>query len=484
MNPSQTPKPQKPKNKRPNLRPPAIYIRIRPNDESGNGGHSVKEERVEKELHSFTEDSISISDNHDVKEYSFPSLVFAPDSTQKKVYDEIILNSTASATSAAAPPQPAAPKSSSNVTNGSSVNDAGLIHSFVKGYHNVLFYAYGQTGTGKTYTIFGSEESLQHTTFHNDWGIFPRLCCELFEKIGEEHKSSPTRFILQASAIEFYLAQSYDLLHDTGKVPCVLDPITYEPIGNTQMEINSMDNVFQLIERIHKNRTTAGTKMNDSSSRGHCALILTLYQVNNQFDEKELTITKWHIVDLAGAERPDKSGVDRLSGTEAMMDIYFAYRNGTEVNPGAQSLLINFELSGLMSEIHRAKENYIRGKNHSPPRQLISPSLQYISSCFNGKTLLTMVICLSQAPQHGWETWFSLEKFGAGMSKLKTPLSRVKKMSFGSLLQRTMKEEKQCLLDLHNTPEFGSPKSKYYSYRKAKVHQKQNLLLILNQISS
>merc|ERR1712218_157839 len=131
--------------------------------------------------------------------------------------------------------------------------------------------------------------------------------------------------------------------------------------------MSCMDDVFQLIELIHKNRTTAGTKMNESSSRGHCALILTLYQVNNDSDKKELTTTKWYIVDLAGAERPDKSGVDRLSGTDALMDIYFSYRNGTEVNPGAQALLINFELSGLISEIQRARENYLRGTKHSPP---------------------------------------------------------------------------------------------------------------------
>ncbi len=462
--------PKKPtKRRHRDLRPSTIYIRIRPNDESGSGGHFAKEEeRVEKQLNSYTQDSISIGDRHNVVDYSFPSLVFSPESKQEEVYDKITGNNA--------------------VDGGTSNNDASLIDSFLRGHHNVLFFAYGQTATGKTHTIFGSEESLQSSTFHNDWGIFPRLCGALFEKIGEEQKSSSlssSKFVLKASAIEFYLAQSYDLLQDGSKVPCVLDPITYEPIGQSQIEMSNMDDVFQLIERIHMNRTTAGTKMNDSSSRGHCALILTLYQVDHQSEKKELVITKWHIIDLAGAERPEKAGVDRLSGSEAMMEIYFSYKNeGQEINPGAQSTLINFELSGLMGEIQRAKENYISGRKHAPPRQVTTPTLQYLSSCFNGKTLLTMVICLSQAPQHGWETWFSLEKFGVGMSKLQTPLSRVKKIPFDTLLQKTVKEEKQCLVDLHNTPECGSPKSKYYPYRKAKVKEKQDLLSILNQLAS
>ena len=43
------------------------------------------------------------------------------------------------------------------------------------------------------------------------------------------------------------------------------------------------------------------------SSRSHCALILTLYQVQN--DTQKFSKTHFHLVDLAGAERPEKAGL-------------------------------------------------------------------------------------------------------------------------------------------------------------------------------
>lgn len=106
-----------PKRKRPPLRKPTVYVRIRPNDESETGGHSVKnEESVAKKLHEFTQDSVSISDSHKVVDYDFPSIVFPPESTQQHVYDEIIPN---------------------------------LLERFTqKNGYNVLMYAYGQTATG------------------------------------------------------------------------------------------------------------------------------------------------------------------------------------------------------------------------------------------------------------------------------------------------------------------------------------------------
>ena len=48
-----------------------------------------------------------------------------------------------------------------------------LDHAF-QGY-NVCIFAYGQTGAGKSYTMMGKAD---------DEGIIPRLCKDLFEKVG------------------------------------------------------------------------------------------------------------------------------------------------------------------------------------------------------------------------------------------------------------------------------------------------------------
>ena len=51
---------------------PKVHVRIRPNDESGEGGHSAKEEeRSTKQLHSYTANSISLSDDHNIPQALF-----------------------------------------------------------------------------------------------------------------------------------------------------------------------------------------------------------------------------------------------------------------------------------------------------------------------------------------------------------------------------------------------------------------------------
>ena len=43
--------------------------------------------------------------------------------------------------------------------------------------YNVCIFAYGQTGAGKSYTMMGKAD---------DEGIIPRLCKDLFEKVGAD----------------------------------------------------------------------------------------------------------------------------------------------------------------------------------------------------------------------------------------------------------------------------------------------------------
>ena len=40
---------------------------------------------------------------------------------------------------------------------------------------NVMLLAYGQTGTGKTHTIFGAKEAALNQSAEQEWGIFPKV---------------------------------------------------------------------------------------------------------------------------------------------------------------------------------------------------------------------------------------------------------------------------------------------------------------------
>ena len=57
------------------------------------------------------------------------------------------------------------------------LGDEMLEHAF-EGY-NVCIFAYGQTGAGKSYTMMGKQD--------HDEGIIPRLCKDLFRKVGGDN---------------------------------------------------------------------------------------------------------------------------------------------------------------------------------------------------------------------------------------------------------------------------------------------------------
>ena len=86
---------------------------------------------------------------------------------------------------------------------------------------NVLFLAYGQTGTGKTHTMFGTKASLEGSTEDDPgWGLFPRVVNNIMKKM-EARGSSVTKYQLFLSAIEFYLMEGHDLFNKN--VPIVID---------------------------------------------------------------------------------------------------------------------------------------------------------------------------------------------------------------------------------------------------------------------
>ena len=110
-----------------------------------------------------------------------------------------------------------------------------LVQSFAEDRTSVLFFAYGQTGTGKTRTMLGTEPSLQSATPHEDWGVFPRVWAATCDKVAER-RAAGQRCVLTGSAIEFYLGECYDLLSSSdrhGNAPVQIDFETHTPSGES-----------------------------------------------------------------------------------------------------------------------------------------------------------------------------------------------------------------------------------------------------------
>mmetsp|Transcript_43080 Transcript_43080/g.119146 ORF Transcript_43080/g.119146 Transcript_43080/m.119146 type:complete len:442 (+) Transcript_43080:109-1434(+) len=405
------------------LQEPSVVVRVRPLAESG--GHSGDGPPVYKRLASWADGVVVLEDAHTRQQYSFARSILAPEATQGEVYD------------AAA---------------------AELIQAFVEneGY-NVLLFAYGQTGTGKTHTIFGPEQSWQDIR-HPDCGIFPRAVAAVFDSL--QARRATTSFVLTASAMEFYMCQCTDLLDDNK--PCLIGE-DHAPVGLCSVPLEQPFDALGFMERVRAARTTRSTLMNkasgghEGSSRSHCALILTLRQLD--LESRLCTKTTLNVMDMAGAERPSSTAEDHTSAISAIMD----YWRGKTPTTGGQGTVVNYELSALRTAVVQATEQHRMGRPLRVTKQLGTAFVEYASGCFSGSALLGMIVTLSPAPSCGWETWFSCT-YGEDLRRLRAPVVPQKGKPFDQLLGACRDAAARSAEALSKTPASG-PAAKYLPRR-------------------
>ena len=196
-----------------------------------------------------------------------------------------------------------------------------VIDSAIDGYNGTIF-AYGQTGSGKTYTITGGVESISMR------GIIPRALSYIFE---ETKKRTLFTWKIYISYLEIYNNDGYDLLSDTGaggtqrrfeleSLPRVrIRENKSRQLILTNLSIHEIDNFQEgmaLLMLGDDNRVVAETPKNDASTRSHC---LFMIQIESQkIGEDVRTLSKLHIVDLSGSEKPSKTELSGIRMTEAL----------------------------------------------------------------------------------------------------------------------------------------------------------------------
>lgn len=181
-----------------------------------------------------------------------------------------------------------------------------LVQSAVDGY-NVTIFAYGQTGAGKTHTMYGSNDNP---------GLAPRSIRLLFDVIRRESKSGAKSFKVRAYMIEVYKQDILDLLCDKpppkdkkGGLEVKKDPtrgMMYVD-GVTEKEISSAEQLLATLAEGEKKRHVTATKMNAASSRSH--LLFSIIIEATEKETSQYMYGKITLCDLAGSERPKKSEV-------------------------------------------------------------------------------------------------------------------------------------------------------------------------------
>ncbi|KAF6136889.1 hypothetical protein GIB67_018928 [Kingdonia uniflora] len=181
-----------------------------------------------------------------------------------------------------------------------------VIRAAVEGFNGTAF-AYGQTSSGKTYTMNGSEK---------DPGIIQLAVKDIFLNI---QMMATREFLLRVSYMEIYNEELNDLLAPDDKKLQIHESLERGIFvaGLREEIVNSADQVLKLIESGEVNRHFGETNMNARSSRSH-----TIFRMVIESKDKDITISGdysssdairvsvLNLVDLAGSERIVKTGAD------------------------------------------------------------------------------------------------------------------------------------------------------------------------------
>lgn len=242
-----------------------IYLRIRPLSKTERG-----------ECISFEDDSIILQppNRGQAKKFTFKK-VFGPECEQKEVFEQSIDN---------------------------------LLPVCADG-RDLLFFAYGVTGAGKTFSIQGTDDNP---------GILPRTLVKILEMMKDGTNGFSEFTEMKVSCFEIFNEKIYDLLdvsYKTQKSSKLASKsqlnISRDNDGKTIVEnvheilVSDESQIKNLIETAKSERRIAATSFNRSSTRSHVIFRISL----SRSTKKPVCIS---IVDLAGCERTKKLENSRI----------------------------------------------------------------------------------------------------------------------------------------------------------------------------
>lgn len=186
-----------------------------------------------------------------------------------------------------------------------------LLKEVIAGY-NCTIFAYGQTNTGKTYTMEGDRLNDLNLQNNTSAGIIPRCLSHLFDELLSKEKLD---YIIKIKYLELYNEELFDLLSNNNDIPAS-KLVLYEDAkkgaltihGLQEMIVHNKYEAYEILKRNSERRQTATTLLNISSSRSHTVLSIIVQMKEISDDNELLKTAKLNLVDLAGTENISKSG--------------------------------------------------------------------------------------------------------------------------------------------------------------------------------
>lgn len=263
-----------------------------------------------------------------------------------------------------------------------------LLDNAFQGYNNCIF-AYGQTGSGKSYSMMG---------YGKEHGIIPKICQDMFERIGQMQQDTNLKCTVEVSYLEIYNERVRDLLNpaNKGNLKVREHPSTGPYVEDlAKLVVTSFQDIENLMDEGNKARTVAATNMNETSSRSHA--VFTLMVTQKKFDtETKMAMekaAKISLVDLAGSERATSTGA-----TGARL------KEGAEINRSLSTL--GRVIAALADLSTGGKKKKGAGGGQVPYRDSVLTWL--LKDSLGGNSMTAMIAAISPADINYDETLSTL----------------------------------------------------------------------------
>ena len=255
-----------------------------------------------------------------------------------------------------------------------------IIPLVLKGINSSII-CYGQTGTGKTYTMTNLKNYENSSK-----GILPRAIDDLYKNINSKNKQEIS---MKISYLQIYNNKINDLLIPERKSLNIRENnekgVYIE--GLSKWVAKKKEDIFKLLEKGEKNRKSAFTLMNDVSSRSHVIFNISIENKNIEDKKNILRTSNMKFVDLAGSER-----------------IRITKAKGEQLS---ECKHINKSLSALKNVIKILGNNK---RKHIPFRD--SKLTRILQDCLGNNCKTIIITCVSPSISSFGETLSSL-KFGS-----------------------------------------------------------------------
>ncbi|KAJ2905125.1 Kinesin-related protein 11 [Zalerion maritima] len=284
-----------------------------------------------------------------------------------------------------------------------------LVRRVMEGYHGTVF-AYGMTGTGKTFSMQGTASSP---------GVIPLAITDIFSYIRE----TPSReFLLRVSYLEIYNERIHDLLsmsttnagaqqeeiklREDAKRGVYASPLKEEIV-------QSPTQLLRVIARGDQARRTASTQFNARSSRSHAVVQIVVESRERVSGTSEGPSKRTGL--LPGGVRVSTLSLIDLAGSEKAAETKERRQEGSHIN---KSLLTLGTVISKLSEYKDKGKGGGDSTKHLPYRD--SKLTRLLQGALSGNSLVSILCTIAcgsagssaSANSHATETLNTL-KFAA-----------------------------------------------------------------------